>query len=726
MLCVCAAAVGSLGAQNVQECHALYRHGDLAGARKCFAQLAASPDQYIRAEGLWGVGDYQGANAAFRAAVAAHPKNAEYRIRWGRLFLEHYQPMDAAQLFQEALGIEKDNPQAVLGMALAAAGDYDKKAVEFAEKAVELDPKLAEAHELLARLALEDNNRSMAVDESDKALKISDQALDAMAVRASMDWLDDKPSTPWMDRILKIDPAYGEAYAMAGHFLVLNRRYEDGIKFYRKALELNPDLWAARAELGVNLMRLGEAAEARQQLEDCYNHSYRSPEISNSLKLLDSYRNFDTFKTPTTTLVMSKKEADLLRPYFQEELSRALATYEKKYHYHLTHPVQVEVYPNHEDFAVRTMGLPGLGALGVTFGYVVAMDSPSSRRPGSFHWASTMWHELSHVYVLAMTNHRVPRWFTEGLAVYEETATAPDWGDRLDPSAISAIKNKKLLPVTDLDRGFIRPSYPDQVVVSYFQAGKICSYIAEKWGYDKLLEMIHSFGELKTTPEVIEQDLGVKPQDFDTQFLAWLTAQTKTTVDGFEKWQQTLRKMHRELADKDYSAAIADGKAIRDIYPDYVEAASVYEALAKAYLATGDKNAALAQLARYSQVGGRNPDTLKQLATLQAERGDKKEAAATLARLLFIYPEDEELHRRLGDLWLGLGNTEGAIGEYRAVLAMKPLDQAGAHFELAKALRAAQRTEEAKNEVLSALEAAPGFKPAQRLLLELDSGKKID
>ena len=47
-------------------------------------------------------------------------------------------------------------------------------------------------------------------------------------------------------------------------------------------------------------------------------------------------------------------------------------------------PGQVEVYPDHEDFAVRTMGMPGLGALGVTFNNVIAMDSPSGRPPGSF------------------------------------------------------------------------------------------------------------------------------------------------------------------------------------------------------------------------------------------------------------------------------------------------------------------------------------------------------
>ena len=83
-------------------------------------------------------------------------------------------------------------------------------------------------------------------------------------------------------------------------------------------------------------------------------------------------------------------------------------------------PVQVEVYPDHEDFAVRTMGMPGLGALGVTFGEVVAMDSPSARKPGDFNWGATLWHEMSHVFILTATNFRVPRWFTEGLAVHEE------------------------------------------------------------------------------------------------------------------------------------------------------------------------------------------------------------------------------------------------------------------------------------------------------------------
>ena len=173
------------------------------------------------------------------------------------------QPADAAKLFEEALEIKKDHAGALLGLALVAAEAFEGKAVELAQKALAADPKLVEAQELLARLALEDNNPKKATEEADKALAISPNALDAMAIRATIDWLDDKPDSPWIGRILAIESAYGEAYAIAAHFFVLNRRYEEGIQFYRKAIELQPDLWSAHSQLGINLMRLGREEEAR-------------------------------------------------------------------------------------------------------------------------------------------------------------------------------------------------------------------------------------------------------------------------------------------------------------------------------------------------------------------------------------------------------------------------------------------------------------------------------
>ena len=67
-------------------------------------------------------------------------------------------------------------------------------------------------------------------------MRFQPEALDGMAVLASIDWLNDKPQSEWMDRILKVNPVYGEAYATGAHFFVINRRYEEGIEYYRKAL----------------------------------------------------------------------------------------------------------------------------------------------------------------------------------------------------------------------------------------------------------------------------------------------------------------------------------------------------------------------------------------------------------------------------------------------------------------------------------------------------------
>ena len=149
----------------------------------------------------------------------------------------------------------------------------------------------------------------------------------------------------------------------------------------------------------------------------------------NSLRLLDSYKNYDTFKTPTTILRLNKKESALLDPIFRRNSSARSRPTKRSINYKLTQAGADRSLSQSRRLRGAHTRHAGLGALGVTFGYVVAMDSPSARKPGQWHWASTMWHELSHVYVLEMTNHRVPRWFTEGLAVYEETAASPDWGD---------------------------------------------------------------------------------------------------------------------------------------------------------------------------------------------------------------------------------------------------------------------------------------------------------
>jgi hypothetical protein len=419
-------------------------------------------------------------------------------------------------------------------------------------------------------------------------------------------------------------------------------------------------------------------------------------------------------------LVLAKKEAPVVRAYIQDQLNHSIAIYERKYKMTLPGPVRLEVYPNHEDFIVRTLGLPGQGGLlGVTFGLVVAMDSPSAREPGQFNWAATIRHELSHVFVVTATHNRVPRWFGEGLAVHEESATNPKWGDRMTPDVVMALKRKQLLPVMELERGFIRPTFPGQVLISYFEAGKMCDYISQRWGEGKLLDMVHSFGNRKNTEQVIRENLQEAPAQFDSEFLAWLDKQTANTVQHFDEWKKQVQAANADLAAGKTDDAIGKGNPARNVYRDYVGDGSLYEVLAKAYLAKGDKAAAIANLELYRDRGGRNLATLKQLADLETKAGQPQKAIDTYHTILDLYLEDASVHQKLGALDLDSGNSQEAVREFRAVVALKPSDPAQAHYDLAKALYAAKRPGDARDEVLLSLEAAPDFKPAQKLLLQL-------
>jgi cellulose synthase operon protein C len=716
------ATTGNLDTAHAERCESLLKHGRNAESHTCYQSLVRESSPYLRAEGFWGLAQYSDANEEFRTAVAQAPANALYKVRWGLMLHERFNDQDAQDLFKEALAKDPNSSQAYLGLALVSAGGFSDGAVEWARKALELNPQLAEAHELLATLALEDSDPNQAATEADAALKTSADALDALAVHASIELLADRSPDAWLSKLAAINPTYGKGYALIAHHLILSGRYVDGVAYYRKAIAADPQLWSARAELGINLMRLGQDAEARQQLQKCYQNGYRNGATVNSLRLLDSYKNFVVLKDGNTIVKLHKKESDLLYPYFLSELKRDIAAYEQKYHMKLSAPVQVEVYPDHEDFAVRTLGMPGLGALGVTFGNVVAMDSPSGRKPGDFHWASTLRHELSHVFILAATNHRVARWFTEGLAVHEETEASPEWGDPITPDILVALRDKKLLPVADLDRGFVRPKYPTQVLVSYFQAGQICDYIQSRWGAAKLLDMVHSYAHVVSAREVIQKNLGMGPEEFDKQFQAWLYGKWQSTLGTFDQWHERLANLVKLAHEKRYDAVIHEGDAVIRLYPSYVYDNNAYELLAAAQLAQGNKDAAAAVLEAYMKAGGRRPAALESLAQLQEAAGNPKAAAATLDRINFIDPAvDQDLHRRLGALWLAQKNYDGAIREYGAVVAFHPLDIAAAQYDLAHAYFEAGQRDKAEDAVLASLEAAPDYRPAQKLLLQLKS-----
>jgi Flp pilus assembly protein TadD len=150
-------AVSAQTPSQVIQCETLRRHGD-PGTKACYQKLATSNDLAIKAEGLWALREFQGATDAFQAAVKARPKDANLRARWGMMFMDYPLPDEAQTRFKDALGIDENNAKALYGMALLATDVFAGDASGLAEKALKAEPKMYEARELLARIALEDNH----------------------------------------------------------------------------------------------------------------------------------------------------------------------------------------------------------------------------------------------------------------------------------------------------------------------------------------------------------------------------------------------------------------------------------------------------------------------------------------------------------------------------------------------------------------------------------------
>ncbi len=716
---------------DLEPCDAHHDRGRIAQAAECYRLVLRGGDPAAQAEAHWQLGDLKSANDRFREAVRLDPENPDLRVRWGHLYIHSHQQQEAATLFQEALEIDEDHIPAQLGMARVLASRFEGKAVELVEEALEERPRQAEGHLLLARMALEEGDLEAARESLESALRnardLGMAPLETYSLLASLEMLEGDPDNDWVSKALEYNPRYGEVYSDQAHFYVITRRYREATERLRRAVDVAPRLWRAHAELGVNLMREGHDEQGRRHLEIAYEGDPYSAKTVNTLRLLDTYDRFETFASgdpegpegPRAFVRLDREESDLLLPYVLDLTERAIAEFSAKYQFELQRPVRVELYPNHDDFAVRTMAMPGIGLLGVTFGYVVAMDSPTGREPGGFHWGTTLWHELAHVFTLESTDHLVPRWYSEGISMYEEWKADPRWGEAVTPEYIDAVRKGELLPVADLDRGFIRPRYPGQVAVSYMQAGYVCQHIAGHWGEAKLVELLQGFAKDRPTGANIREVLGIAPEEFDKQFGAYMKQELGAAYDGLPRWRRRLKAALEAAREKDWEGVLEPAREAREAYPQHVGTGSSYSLLASAHNELDNREAAIEQLQEYERRGGRQPATLRKLARWLEEAGRDDEAAYTYHGLLYNWPQDEETHVRLGELYLEAGRTALARREFEAVLALDPLDRASAEYNLARAYVKIGDLAKARLHVLRALERAPTYRPALQLLLQV-------
>jgi cellulose synthase operon protein C len=693
------------------------------------------------------LGRYEDAKLLYNGAASAAPNDPAVNTAWGDMLAEKHNNAEAVQSFRAALQADQKWVPALVGLAGALEEDDPPSASAMARQALAVNPSCVPAHVFLARQAIDEGNATEAASEIDRALAVNPASLEAHALSAAIAYVQDRQAdfSAEVAKVLAVAPRYADVYRVPAELTAHRYRFDEAVVLARKAMALDPKDARVLGDLGVDLLRTGDEPGAREVLDASFAADPYNVVTHNLLGMMDKLDTFVTLRDGDLVVRMEADEAPVLGEHAVALAHQALATLSARYAFTPRGPFLIEVFTKHDDFAVRNLGLPGMiGALGACFGRVVTMDSPRvvGRPSGDFQWEATLWHELTHVITLQMSNSRVPRWLTEGISVFEEKRARPEWTRAFDIEFASALNRNEAIKLSDLDAAF---SDPTKIMLAYYEASLVVDHLVSTYGDAGLQRLLRAYGTGVETEPALKSALGVD---------------MATVQRGFDaSLDRTFGELRRALAGPQENALRSmTASALRGLAAERPGSYPVQMALGRALRASGDTEGAMAAFASATTLvptarGDGSPhaemasmsiekkDTTRAMAELRAlvavdydnlpaarrlwslmrtaRMNDPADLAPVSERIVALDPFNAEAHAVLGRAAMQANKPDVAAREFKVVLALKPIDAAGAHTDLAESYFRSGKSSDAKKEVLEALEIAPTYPRAQELLLEL-------
>ncbi len=692
------------------------------------------------------------ASAAFQEAASDAQNDPRIATAWAELFLDKHNAKEAAETFETALQADPRWVPALVGYAAAMADDDPGAARASLDKALAIDPACVAAHLWLAEQALDGRRLADAGEEIAKVLAVNPDQVEALSLQAAIAAIEDRTADAEQlaQRVLTLRPGSGAVYRIIGAQLAGHYRFEEAVAQGRKAMEIEPADPRTQAALGMHLLRTGDEAAARTALDAAFRRDPFDVVTYNSLSMLDTLDRFETITTGDLILKIHPEEVALMREPVEQLARKALDDLGKRYNVTPRGPVLIEMFPRHDDFAVRTLGLPGMvGALGACFGRVVTLDSPRARPPGSFNWSATLWHELAHVVTLQLSNQRVPRWLTEGASVFEERRADASWGREGEIEFLRAYAAGKAIPLESLNAAFTDGR---TIGLAYHESSLVVEHIVERFGDAGLQKLLASYGRGEAQDPAIQEAFGVDLANLQTSFDGFLDSRFKGPKAALAPIDAELPEIGGDDAKAvaalvaaadahagQYDVQLAAGRALivrgaKDqarkvleravpLVPQTMGDESALALLAGLSQERGDVDAALEQLDDVVRESNTAIDSARKLMTLGRQANQPARARNGAERVLTLDPFDGTAHAEVGRAALAAGDIPAAIAALERGLALRPADVVTQHTDLAEAYLRGGRPDDARKHAILALEQAPRFERAQELLLQIVDGR---
>jgi tetratricopeptide (TPR) repeat protein len=651
----------------------------------------------------------------------ACPDYAPGFVAAGDLALSKGSYATSAAYYDRALAIDADSQEALAGLARCYWLSRDERLDATLQHLTELNPNHPEGTAVRVEMLLDAGQTEEAESLIAAMLEMNPNQLEFRALHAAALFLEDKGEE--MERAqqqaLAFNSHFSGVYRVPGRIASRHYRFREGSELQRRAIEVDPGDHEARAQLGLDLLRLGEDEAGRQELATAFQADPYNVQVFNSLRVLDTLEEYETLERNPFLLQMPPDEVPILADSAASLLQEAAAVLQEKYVMDLETPVRIQIFHNHDDFMVRSVGLPGsTGHLGICFGKLITMDSPSARPKGSMDWHSVLWHEFTHVITLQKTKNRMPRWLSEGISVYEETERNPGWGMQLDPGYGELIEDGAMPTTADLELYFTQPKTPQHLMLGYFLAGEFVKHYVERYGQVALVETLDRIAAHEDTHEALAVSAKVSIEHLDAGFAAFLD-QRFAVLANLPSFSEALRRGVHAQGGQDWTEAEAAFQEARALFPDYVGEANPLALLAEVYAMDGRTDALCETLEAVLVLDTNNLDARRRLTSIYAESSNWPSVERIASGAVAIDPFDVKLCRQVLRAQKELGRDAEALktAERLAILdAPRAMEYRLAQVELLMNLR---QWDEAKQLTVHLLEETPRYWEAQRLLLTL-------
>jgi tetratricopeptide (TPR) repeat protein len=571
--------------------------------------------------------------------------------------------------YKAALRTNPHLPEALVGIAEVAAENWAFEEVEKqAEWALEINPRFAPAFHVLAKKFILERRYGQAAETAGKALAINPNDLLAMSLlaAASACRYDETTVKIVQEKVAALNPRCTLFHRTMADALAGIRQFEPSEREYLRAIELDPTDANARTELGMMYMQWGPEDKARDALDAAWVLDPYNERTKFTLELLDRLRRFARHETAHFIIKFDPEKDPGLGEYVASYLEPIYETVTSDFEAPLKEKTIIEFFPSSRAFGVRITGKPWIHTVGASTGQVIALATPreSTELMGHYNLAQVLKHEFTHTVTLAATENRIPHWFTEGLAVYEEDSARPFvWCELL----ADAIRGDRLFTLESIDWGFQRPRRPMDRQLAYAQSEWMVEFIIDRFGYDAISALIKDFRAGKTQPDILPDRFKLTLEEFDAEFRKWAQPQVPTWPCPFDLTPSADLDQLRAAAQRDGATAVDFGR------------------LARAEFDENDEERAEAAAARALDLDENDRFGLEVLSkVLLARLHDARTKAETrevidrltplLERLIKLNPNTVVGHKGLADIALGSHDWERAEKALTRLQQLCPLD----------------------------------------------------